>query len=87
MWLVSISRAVALLILVEVAMSIRRHGWASYWWPAQLCMAGCFLLVEPRREGETTWTRLRRPRQAAIFVLAVVGMVLIVLSMVSGSNT
>jgi hypothetical protein len=78
MSLQSIARVMAVLFLVEAAISIRRHGWGSYGWPVKVCLAGCLLLAEPSREGETTLARLRRPRQAAILVLAVVGMVLIV---------
>ena len=85
MWLVSFSRALALLLFVEAGMSVHRHGWRSYGWAALVCMAGCALLAEPRRQGENMWARLRRPRQAAIFVLAVAGMVLIVLSMRAGT--
>jgi hypothetical protein len=85
MSLVNFSRAVALLLLVEAGMSIHRHGWRSYGWAALACLACCFLLSEPRREGETMLTRLRRPRQAAIFVLGIAAMVLIVLSMRAGT--
>jgi hypothetical protein len=77
---VNLSRAVALISLIHAWVLIRKHGWASYEWPMWLCLAVCFLLVEPRREGETTWARLRRPRQAAILVLAAAGTVFFALS-------
>jgi|HubBroStandDraft_5_1064220.scaffolds.fasta_scaffold01054_11 hypothetical protein len=77
---VNLSRVVALICLAHAGVLIRNHGWVSYEWWTWACLAGCFLLVEPRREGETTWSRLRRPRQAAILFLAAAGGVFLVLS-------
>jgi hypothetical protein len=76
----NIYRALALLLLFEAGLSIRRHGWATYDWPARVCFAAAFLLVEPKREGESMWARLRRPRQIAITVLALASVVLFILS-------
>ena len=75
MSLVNLSRATALILLIQAGVLIHKHGWASYEWPKWVCLAIAFLLVEPRRAGESMWARLRRPRQAAIFVLAAVGFV------------
>ena len=77
---VNLSRVIALIVLIDAGVLIHKHGWASYEWPAWVCMAGCLLLAEPRRVGETTWARLRRPRQAGIFVLAAAAVVLFALS-------
>jgi hypothetical protein len=80
----NIYRALTLLLVFEAGLSIRRHGWATYDWPAFLCCAIAYLLVEPRRKGESMWARLHRPRQIAITVLALAAAVLFILSMVTG---
>jgi hypothetical protein len=80
MWLVNFSRAVALLLLVLAGLSIRLHGWGSYQWPAQVCLAGSLLLVEPERGAEAPRARLQRPRQLLRLVLAAAAAVLFVLS-------
>jgi hypothetical protein len=86
MWLVNFSRAVALLLLMEAGLSIRWHGWGGYQWRAQVCLAGCFLLMEPRRKGETARTRLQRPRQFVMLLLAAAAAVLFVLSFLALRN-
>jgi hypothetical protein len=80
----NIYRALALLTVVLVGLSTRRHGWATYEWPALVCCAIAYLLVEPRREGESMWARLHRPRQIAITVLTLAAAVLFILSMLTG---
>jgi hypothetical protein len=77
---VNLARVVALICLAHAGLLIHKHGWVSYEWRTWACLAGCYLLVEPRREGETTWARLRRPRQAAILFLAAAGGIFFVLS-------
>ena len=84
--MVNIFRALAVLLIIEAAWSIHRHGWVSYDWPARACFAIAFLLVEPKREGERVWTRLRRPRQLLMMILAVGAFVLLLLSIRAGTN-
>jgi hypothetical protein len=76
---VDLSRLAALIALIDAGVLIHKHGWVSYEWRAWVCLAIAYLLVEPRRAGENMWARLRRPRQAAIFVLAAAGAVFFVL--------
>ncbi|MGB7583685.1 MAG: hypothetical protein WBM11_02480 [Terriglobales bacterium] len=79
-------RAVAIILLVEAALSLRKYGWASYGWPATTCLAGCLLLLEPKRQGEGLWTRLRRPSRLVGSVFALLTIVFVVLSMLAGGK-
>jgi|HubBroStandDraft_5_1064220.scaffolds.fasta_scaffold361952_2 hypothetical protein len=82
----AVLKVLAIFCLVEAGLSVVRHGWRSHEWVARLCFAAAFLLIEPIREGETAWTRLRRPRQVVALALATVAMAIIVLSTLAGRH-